>query len=145
MTGLSVSGAIDGPLVDLNGADKVTIDGRVNKLGVKDLTIVNTSVTVNSALAISAIRFINSAENNKVKYCTIKASAQSTNSGILLFSTASAGNGNSGNRIDNCDLTRDASSPYRVVYSSGTSGFENKNDTVLIPYGKHGIIGAESD
>ncbi|MEI7725587.1 MAG: hypothetical protein WCK09_10815, partial [Bacteroidota bacterium] len=130
VTGLSASGAIDGPLVDLNGADKVTIDGRVNKLGVKDLTIVNTSATVNDALAISAIRFINSAENNKVKYCTIKASAQSTNSGILLFSTASASNGNSGNRIDNCDLTRDASRPYQVVYSNGSAGFENKNDTV---------------
>ena len=130
VTGLTISGAIAGPLVDLNGADKVTIDGRVNQLGVKDLTIVNTYATVNNLLAISAIRFINSAENNKVKYCTIKASALSTMSGIILFSTATAGNGNSGNKVDNCDLTQDSNRPYRVFYSLGSDGFENKNDTV---------------
>ena len=130
VTGLTLSGAIDGPLVDMNGADNVIIDGRVNNTGLKDLTIVNTSATVNNALPISTIRFINSAENNKIKYCTIKASALSTISGIILFSTASAINGNSGNRIDNCDLSQDASRPYRVVYSLGTSGYENIKDTV---------------
>ena len=33
VTGLSVSGNISGPLIDLNGADNVTIDGRINAVG----------------------------------------------------------------------------------------------------------------
>ncbi|MCX6276531.1 MAG: hypothetical protein NT004_00360, partial [Bacteroidetes bacterium] len=132
VTGLTISGAIAGPLVDLNGADKVTIDGRVNQTGSKDLTIVNTYASVGNGSNISAIRFINSAENNKIKYCTVKASAlDNLNGGIIVFSTSSAGNGNSGNRIDNCDLTQDANRPYRVVYSLGSAGYENKNDTVF--------------
>ncbi|MEI6140717.1 MAG: choice-of-anchor Q domain-containing protein [Mariniphaga sp.] len=130
LKGIVLSGSIIGPLINLDGADNVTIDGRVNQLGEKDLTIVNTSGTINNSYAISAIRLINSAENNNVKYCTIKASAISTTGGILLFSTSTAGNGNSGNNIDHCDLTQDASRPYQVIYSNGSAGFENKNNTV---------------
>ncbi|MCX6269287.1 MAG: hypothetical protein NTW16_18365 [Bacteroidetes bacterium] len=127
--GLSISGSIDGPLVDLHGADNVVIDGRVNQAGAKSLTIVNT-YGVASVSPVSAIRFINSAENNKVKYCTVKASALNAFSGVILFSTAIASNGNSGNRIDNCDITQDVNRPYNMVISVGSSGYENKNDTV---------------
>ena len=44
-TGLSISGSLAAPLIDLNGADKVTIDGRVNQTGAKDLVISNTSTS----------------------------------------------------------------------------------------------------
>ena len=40
-TGLSVAGNLDSPLIDLNGADNVTIDGRVNATGsTADLQII---------------------------------------------------------------------------------------------------------
>ena len=43
-SGLSVTGNLAAPLINLNGADNVTIDGRVNATGnTKDLTISNTS------------------------------------------------------------------------------------------------------
>jgi len=44
VTGLSISGNLALPLIDLNGATNVTIDGRVNATGsTKDLVITNTS------------------------------------------------------------------------------------------------------
>ncbi len=57
-SGFSISGNLAFPLIDLNGADNVTIDGRVNASGsTKDLTIINSSVSGNSNT--STIRFIN--------------------------------------------------------------------------------------
>jgi hypothetical protein len=97
-TGLTISGSVAGPLINLNGADNVTIDGRVNAAGsAKDLIITNT----NTGISASTIQFISSAETNTVKYCTIKGAETSASSGIICFSTASTGNGNDGNIIDN--------------------------------------------
>lgn len=43
-TGLSITGNLAAPLINLNGADNVIIDGRVNEMGsTKSLTISNTS------------------------------------------------------------------------------------------------------
>ena len=56
VSSLTISGNIASPLIDLNGADNVTIDGRVNGSGsTLDLSIINYS-TSNVA---STIRFIN--------------------------------------------------------------------------------------
>ena len=62
VSGLTISGNLSStPLIDLNGADNVTIDGRVNATGsTVDLTITNT----NPSVATSTIRFINSATSN---------------------------------------------------------------------------------
>ena len=85
VSGLSVSGNLAAPLISLNGADNVTIDGRVNATGsTKDLVITNTSTS--SATGTSTIRFINDASANTVKYCTIKGSAGAgTNGGVIRF------------------------------------------------------------
>ncbi len=71
-TGLSISGAVAGnALINLNGADNVTIDGRVNATGsIKSLTISNTSTS--NTVGTSTIRFIADASSNTVKYCTLK-------------------------------------------------------------------------
>ena len=68
----TVSGALDSPLIDLNGATNVTIDG-LNSGG-NALTIDNTSATASA----STIRFINDAANNTVTRCTIKGAGTST-------------------------------------------------------------------
>jgi len=133
-TGYTISGSVAGPLIDLNGADYVTIDGRVNATGsAKDLTITNTS-TSNSA-GTSTIRFIESAKNNTVKYCTVKGAETNVGTGIIFFSTASSGDGNDNNTIDNCNLTNDGGNrPYNVIYSGGSSGYENNNNTISNNY-----------
>jgi len=127
-TGYTISGSVAGPLIDLNGADYVTIDGRVNATGsTKDLIITNT----NTGSSASTIRFIESAENNTVKYCTVKGAETNAGAGIIFFSTATAGNGNDNNTINNCNLTNDGGNrPYNAVYSYGSSSYENNNITI---------------
>jgi predicted outer membrane repeat protein len=116
-------------LIDLDGADNVTIDGRVNQSGsTKDLIITNTSTS-----GTSTIRFINDASNNTVKYCTIKGASTATwNAGTILFLTAGSGSGNGDNTIDNNNFTcaTDANRPVSSVYSNGTSGKENSGNII---------------
>jgi FG-GAP-like repeat/FG-GAP repeat len=121
-TGLSISGDLAGSLIDLNGADNVTIDGRVNATGsTKNLVVSNTS-TSNTA-GTSTIRFKNDASTNTVKYCTIKGSETDGSSGIILFSAGNT-SGNNNNTIDHNDITcaSDANRPYSAIYSQGLSG-----------------------
>lgn len=64
VTGKSISGTLDAALIDLSGADNVTIDGRPNATGsAQDPTITNTSVTTSAV----TIRFIDGATGNTVK------------------------------------------------------------------------------
>jgi hypothetical protein len=119
ITGHTISGNIDGPLIDLNGADNITIDGRVNQSGAKDLTITNTS----SGNSASTLRFIGSATNNTIKYCKILGSEGSPSGGLIFFSTdGTSGGGNSLNTIDNNDITSYVASgrPLNVIYASGS-------------------------
>ena len=128
--GITVSGTIlGGPIIDLNGADHVTIDGRLNGVGgTPSLTIINAA---NSNLAgTSTIRFINGARENEIKYCTIKGSTINTSSGVISFSTSTT-QGNSLNRIEYCNLTRQAiNRPSALIHSLGSNGFYNDSNTV---------------
>lgn len=83
-SGVTISGNINAPLIDLNGADNVTIDGRLNGAGFfKALTIVNSSNS--SAAGISTIRFVNDASANTVKYCTLKGAQTNPTTGVVFF------------------------------------------------------------
>lgn len=132
-TGLTISGslggsgtAIDNPLINLNGADNVTIDGRVNATGsIKSLTISNSSTSNSSGT--STIHFINDATNNTVKYCTLQGSTTATVGGIVYFSTGSTA-GNDNNTIDNNDITcAGINRPLDALYALGSSGYYNDN------------------
>ena len=131
-TGLSVSGNMATPLIDLNGADNVTIDGRVNASGsAKDLTISNTNTSTTAGT--STIRFINDACANTVKYCILKGSSTATtNSGVIYFATAGSGPGNDNNTVDQNDITcaLDANRLVNVIYAYGTSGKENSGNVI---------------
>jgi len=110
-SGLSISGNFSGNLIDINEADNVTIDGRVNQSGSKNL-VIQTSNGV-------AIQFINSAENNIVKYCVLKGTSQTL--GVVFFSNSASGNGNDNNLIDNCDITNGGTRPLNGILSDGGS------------------------
>ena len=130
-TGLSISGALAAPLINLNGADSVIIDGRVNATGsTKSLTITNTSAVVTAGT--STIRFIGDASSNTVKYCTLKGSSTDPAAGIVFFSTTTATTGNDNNTIENNDITcaADASRPLNAVYALGTTLKNNDNNTI---------------
>ena len=138
VSGLVISGNLSGTIIEFNGADNVILDGRVNQTGSADLIVTNTSTS-----ASSTIRFINSAQGNKVKYCYIKGSESNTSGGIIHFSTASSGTGNDGNTIEYNYITSDAAGrPVNAIYSSGTTDSENSGDTIrnnnIYNFFKHG-------
>jgi len=131
VTGLSISGNIAGaPLIDLNGADNITLDGRLNATGTTvDLTITNTSTS--STAGTSTLRLINDACSNTIQYSLIKGSTTDANAGIVFVSTAAAG-GNDNNTISNNDITSDtdANRPVNAVMASGTAGNENNGNSI---------------
>ncbi len=102
----TISGAATAgqPLIDLRGADNVTIDG-LNSGG-NSLTIANT--TVSPTAGTSTIRFIDGATNNTVTNSNLLgsgASAVASNGAVVFFSTdAVTANGNDTNTISNNDI-----------------------------------------
>ncbi len=128
VSGLTVTGNMNAPLIDLNGADNVTIDGRVNATGSSiDMTITNP----NTGTSASTIRFINSASNNTIRYNTIKGSTTNTAGGIVFFSTSTSGTGNDGNTIDHNSITSEtAGRTLNAVYSEGTLSHDNSGNII---------------
>jgi hypothetical protein len=131
VTGKTISGSLSNhALINLNGADNVTFDGRLNGTGSSaDLTIKNTST---SAGITSTIYFANQAESNTIKYCNLKGSSTSAVSGIIFFSTAvSTPSGNNNNLIDHNNISADAAGrPVNVIFSSGTNGKSNTGNII---------------
>jgi hypothetical protein len=118
----TISGAVAGPLILLNGAGHVTIDG-LNTSG-NSLTISNTS-TISS----STIKFMADASNNTVRNCTLLGS--STSLGVVFFYTGTT-TGNDGNNINHCNIGPAGSNyPIYGIYSLGTSAsVDNSGNTV---------------
>jgi hypothetical protein len=128
--GGTISGNPANPLIDLNGADNVTIDGRVGGVGPIALTITNTST---GAANTSTIRFTAGATNNIVRYCNILGSQRNNAAGVILFSTTGGNNNNQilNNKISTAAATATLGSrPYNCIYSAGVTGNPNSNNTI---------------
>jgi hypothetical protein len=125
----SLSGSATKPLIDLSGADNVIIDGRVNRSGSSiDLSIINTNTTAGA----STIRFVNSADYDTIKYCTIKGSASSATKGVIFFSLNGSGLGNNNNVIINNNITNNSGiRPINAIFSSGDVTYQNSNNKIL--------------
>jgi len=120
----TISGAMAAgtPLVDLRGADNVTIDGL--NTGGNALTFENT--TVSATAATSTIRFIGGATGNTITNCSIKGAftgAAATDGGTILFSTdAVTANGNDNNTISNCNIGPSGTNlPTKGIHGSGST------------------------
>lgn len=125
---LSITGSLNTPLITLNGADNVTIDGRVNATGsTKSLLLSNTS----TGTAAATIRFINAAENNYIKYTIVKGASMATAGGVIHFSTATTP-GNINNILEYNDIAAvdENNRPISLIYSVGSATFTNRNITV---------------
>ena len=116
-SGLSrtVSGNPAGPLIDLNGADNVTIDGLND--GSNSLTISNSNS--GATAGTSTIRMYNSATANTVQNCILEGSATTATGGIVFFSTGLLNT----NILINSNTLRPAGSnlPLYAVCGSGTA------------------------
>ncbi|MCW5897723.1 MAG: PKD domain-containing protein [Flavobacteriales bacterium] len=125
----TISGNLAAPLINLNGADNVTIDG-LNSGG-NALVIENTSSAATAGT--SAVRFIADAVNNVVRKCTIRGSntTGAAGNGTIFFSTGTS-TGNDNNLIEECVITAAGSNlPQIAISSTGTSvAVDNSGNTV---------------
>ena len=135
VTGLSISGNLSSSLITLNGADNVTIDGRVHATNGsltgtnRDLTITNSGGS--DLTAAYTIILASNAQYNAIKYCTIKGSGTSSGKGTIAFTTSSSdANGNGLNAISNNLITSADTRPYNSIYSGGGSGVPNTGNTI---------------
>lgn len=120
----TISGAIvaGNPLIDLNGADNVTINGL--NTGGNSLTIANTTVSATSGT--STIRFIGGATNNTITNANIQGSGTmsvATNGAVIFFSTdALTANGNDNNTISNNNIGPAAANlPTKGILCNGST------------------------
>ena len=118
------------PLLDLNGADNVTIDG-LNING-NSLAIANTSISPFANTC--TIRFQADATNNLITNCSVLGSATMpvlTAGGNIWFGALSGSTGNDNNTISNCNIgPAGVNLPTKGIYFSGTAGFENSGITI---------------
>jgi hypothetical protein len=133
-TGLSISGNLASPLVDLNGADNVTINGNINGVGsLADLTISNTSTS--AVPGTSTIRMQADATSNLVTYCNVQGSstaAANSNGGNIWIASGSTGTGNDNNTISYCNIGPAGTNlPSREVFLGGTLTNTNNGNHII--------------
>lgn len=143
----SISGAVTGglPLIDLNGADNVTIDGL--NTGGNSLTISNTQTATTTQT--STIRFINDATSNTIQNCTISGSGTGASTANIIFGLTTGATGNDGNIITNNNIgPAGANFPLQGVLSVGTtttaaqnnSGDQINNNNIFDFYNSGGTV-----
>ncbi|MBP6432559.1 MAG: hypothetical protein KA319_12400, partial [Ferruginibacter sp.] len=129
ITGAATAGL---PLIDLNGADNVTIDGL--NAGGNSLTISNTTVSATSGT--STIRFQADATSNTITNCSILGSstmAVGTNGGNIWFGSAAITTGNDNNTISNCNIgPAGANLPSKGIYFSGSTTTAVVNNSGIV-------------
>ncbi len=120
-----IGGSLPAPLIDLDGADNVTING-LNSGG-NALTLTNLDTSANA----STLRLINDASNNVISNVSILGAGTGVTQGTLLFATGTT-TGNDGNVISNCTIAQaGASTPTNGVFSSGSAApAENSGNTI---------------
>lgn len=139
--GISITSNNPTATIDFNGGNYFVIDGRVNGTGnTPSLVIENTSTTGGG----SAIRFINDASQDTVKFCNLKSVYSANNTGVIVFSTANGNNNNRGNdhiviHSNNIDGgAENISSPsintaaYHGIYATGNASINlyNSENTI---------------
>ncbi|MNK17587.1 hypothetical protein D3C87_357790 [compost metagenome] len=127
--------AIGRPLIDLNNADYITLDGRPSGLGTTSaITLEN---TVRSSELNSVVRLYNDAQFNKLSYLTFKsAMGANISSAAVVLGTTNGNAGNTDNIINNNTFA--VASTYVAgtvqgcqITSLGTRGKPNSNTQIL--------------
>ncbi|MDZ4405918.1 right-handed parallel beta-helix repeat-containing protein [Prosthecobacter sp.] len=121
----TISGSAAAGLITLNGADRVSIDGRFGGSG-RYLTFRNT----NPGESASTLLFVNDASSNTVRNCVVEGASLNS---VILFSSGTV-TGNDNNLITGCqvrDLTTAAGVPYALIGSPGAFAAEpNSGNTI---------------
>ena len=139
-TGVSVSltANLSGqPLIDLDNADYITIDGRAGGVGVGGaISLENTNTGATSQTSV--VRLVNDAQFNKLSYLTFRSAiSQGAICGTVFLSTSPSGSvGNTDNTINNNTFTFPSNyvigtASANQVISRGTSARPNNNISIL--------------
>ncbi len=133
VSGKSIEGDLNTPLITFNGANNVTIDGRLHNLNgvvsgsTNDLTISN----ANTGTAASTLFLTANASNNTVTYTTIKGASTGSNGTIMLTSPGEPDG--MANNTFSYNLITGISASLRPLYSvlaKGTAEFLNKGNKI---------------
>lgn len=108
-------------LIILDGADKVTIDGRINQTGAIQLTLINSSIS-----NYSCIKMINGSTENNIQ--SLKSTCSGGANINIAGSISPATTGNNKNRIENCIIT----GKTKGVSISGISSLLSNNENKII-------------
>lgn len=121
-----ITGTSANPIIRLNGARHIIIDGRQDASGsTRSLEITNNGNA-------HTIEFVNDAKNCVIRYAIIRGSGTSTSRGVLAFTTAAvAGTGNDDHLIEFNDIRDGATTPANAIYALGTAGQTNSGISIL--------------
>ena len=125
----TTSGSVSSnPLFNLNGIDRLTLDGRAGGSGSTVGWLIRNTATTSAGWTI---QFINDATYDTLQYLQLES--QNILQGTVFFTSTTGAAGNDNNVIDHC-LIRDRSDvtgpPACAIYSSGTSAKENSGNVV---------------
>ncbi len=120
----TISGAVVGPLVEFNSADRVLVDGL--NTGGNALTIENTSTG-----AASTLRFVNDARALAVQNCTLLGATTSLTMGTVLLDAGIGGGGNDSIVFSNDVITNSGVNfPVNGVFSAGNITASQENSQI---------------
>ncbi len=124
------SGTSVNQLFYLNGASRITFDGRSGGTG----STINWTFS-NTSTAGQVFLFNNDATTDTLQYLTIQGvnvtaigTASFTNAGIIAFGSSALSTGNESNVIRNCVIKDGASTPSCGIYSLGNTTASRGND-----------------
>jgi hypothetical protein len=114
----TITGNLALPLIDINGADNVTINGL--NTGGNSLTLSNTSIS--GTAGTSTIRFINDATSNFLQNATVSGSAIGASTGTIIFAGTTGTTGNDNNTVTGCNIgPAGAAFPANGIFANGST------------------------
>jgi len=123
VTSMTIQSSVTGPIINLNDADYVVIDGRANGTGAGVLTVRNNS----TASGANTIQLINGACFNTIRNLDVQNSTTTgTGRAVAISTSASNTSGNSDNQFRYCDFT----GGRYMFNNSGTTANPNTRNTI---------------
>ncbi|SDC77150.1 fibronectin type III domain-containing protein [Williamwhitmania taraxaci] len=126
-SGIAIDYSSGTGLINFDGVNFVTIDGRVGGVGsTVDL------ILKNGSMGNYVVQLVNDASNNTIKYCTVKGGSNTNTIGLITFGGTTGLTGNDNNLIDHCDIKPAVLYYTTGIYSNGNStlGKENSGNTI---------------
>ncbi|MFY8020703.1 MAG: hypothetical protein ACOVP1_05875, partial [Bacteroidia bacterium] len=125
-TDCRITGSNITSIFSIDNGDYYILDGRAGGMGTTPLlTILNTNTSA------GAIRFVNDATNNIVRYCKLRGVSSSATVGVVNFGTTIGTTGNDNNTISNNDIYDGATSPVTAIYSIGQDSAKSNHGNII--------------